>query len=78
MPSEVSYRVILQPLTDGGFLASVPALPDLQSYGDTLAEAKARITEAIEGVITAAGDLVPPDFSEDPVVDVVAVRLDRH
>jgi|GEM_PF-2822819 len=74
MTSKLSYRVILQPC-DEGYLASVPALPELQSFGETKEQAKARIAEAIEVVVAQSGEMVPPDFAEEPVVDVVRVRM---
>lgn len=74
MSSHLSYRVILQPCEDG-YLASVPALPEVQSFGTTKEQAKARIAEAIELVVAQSGDLVPPDFAQEPVVDVVAIKI---
>lgn len=44
-----SYTVIYEAdLEDGGFVATVPALPGCLSQGDTLEEAERNITEAIE------------------------------
>lgn len=43
----MSYTVILQQESDGGFVATVPALPGCVSQGDTRAEAMANIREAI-------------------------------
>ena len=44
----MSYTVILQQESDGGFVATVPALPGCVSQGDTRAEAMTNIREAIE------------------------------
>ena len=73
--SQVTYRVIFQPLAEGGFMASVPALPDLSSFGETMEAAKAGIAQAIAGVIEEYGELAPPDFPGDPVLDVIAVPV---
>ncbi len=43
----MSYTVILQQESDGGFVAIVPSLPGCVSQGDTRAEAMANIREAI-------------------------------
>ena len=43
-----SYMVIYEADPDGGFVASVPALPGCYSQGDTMPEVKRNITEAIE------------------------------
>lgn len=43
-----SYTVIYEADPEGGFVASVPALPGCYSQGDSLGDAKKNITEAIE------------------------------
>lgn len=43
-----SYTVLYEADPDGGFVASVPALPGCHSQGDTLEEAEANIREAVE------------------------------
>jgi len=43
-----SYTVLYEADPQGGFVASVPALPGCYSQGDTLEEAEKHITEAIE------------------------------
>jgi len=56
------YTVVLEREADGGYVASVPALPGCVSQGDTRAEVLANILEAIELYIEdcrAAGDQVP-------------------
>jgi len=56
------YTVVLEREADGGYVASVPALPGCVSQGDTRAEVLANIREAIELYIEdcrAAGDQVP-------------------
>lgn len=42
------FKVILEPSEDGGFTATVPALPGCISEGDTVEQAMANIREAIE------------------------------
>ena len=42
------YTVVLEREADGGYSASVPALPGCHSQGDTRAEALANIREAME------------------------------
>ncbi len=44
----MSYTVVLERESDGGFVASVPALPGCVSQGDSREEALANIREAIE------------------------------
>jgi predicted RNase H-like HicB family nuclease len=44
----MEYAVVLQREPDGGYVASVPALPGCVTQGDTCSEALANIREAIE------------------------------
>ena len=44
---KLSYTVIYEADPEGGFVASVPALPGCYSQGDSLKDAKKNITEAI-------------------------------
>ena len=62
------YTVVLEQEPDGGFVASVPALPGCVSQGDTRTEAVANIREAIELYIEdcrAAGDPVPTEVGKE-------------
>ena len=45
------YTIVLRPESEGGFTASVPALPGCVTYGRTLKEAKAMARDAIAGYI---------------------------
>lgn len=56
------YTVVLEQEQDGGYVASVPALPGCVSQGDTREEALANIREAIELYLDDcrdAGDPIP-------------------
>lgn len=62
------YTVILQRERDGGYVASVPALPGCVSQGDTREEALRNIEEAAELYIEdvlAAGDPVPREEEKE-------------
>ena len=62
------YTVVLEQEQDGGFVASVPALPGCVSQGDIRADALANIREAI-GLYLAdcrdAGDPVPTEAGKE-------------
>lgn len=61
-----TYNVIFKPEPEGGFTAIVPSLPGCVTYGNTLSEAKAMITDAIGGYIaslTKHNEPVPSDES---------------
>jgi predicted RNase H-like HicB family nuclease len=58
------YTVVLEQESDGGFVASVPALPGCVSQGDTRVQALTNIREAIELHVEDcrdAGDPIPTD-----------------
>lgn len=62
------YTVILERETDGGYVATVPALPGCVSQGDTRDEALANIKEAAELYIEDcrdAGDPVPTEAGKE-------------
>ncbi len=42
-----NYTVIFQPLPEGGYAVIVPAIPEISSFGDTLAEARESAGEAL-------------------------------
>jgi predicted RNase H-like HicB family nuclease len=62
------YTVVLEQESDGGYVASVPALPGGVSQGDTRAEAMENIREAIEVYVEDcrdAGDPVPTEAGKE-------------
>jgi predicted RNase H-like HicB family nuclease len=64
----VRYTVVLEQETDGGYVASVPALPGCVSQGDSRADALANIREAIELYVQdcrEAGDPVPTEAGKE-------------
>jgi predicted RNase H-like HicB family nuclease len=68
------FTVVLEQESDGGFVASVPALPGCHSQGDTRSEALANIREAIDLYIEdcrEAGDPVPTEAGRE-IIEVTA------
>jgi len=62
------YTVVLEMESDGGYVASVPALPGCVSQGDTRQEALMNIREAIELYIEDcrdAGDPIPTEAGKE-------------
>ena len=70
------YTVVLEQEEDGGFVASVPALPGCVSQGDNRTDVLANIREAIELYVEDckdAGDPVPTEAGKEYVeVDAAA------
>jgi predicted RNase H-like HicB family nuclease len=59
-----TFTVVLEPAEEGGFVVSVPALPEVGTQGDTYDEAMANAREAIELVIEdrqSRGEPIPAD-----------------
>ena len=48
MTRDLTYAVVLEPQPEGGFTATVPALPEVVSQGETEQEALDMVREAIE------------------------------
>ena len=62
------YTVVLEREGDGGYVASVPALPGCVSQGDSRADALSNIREAIELYVADcrdAGDPVPTEAGKE-------------
>ncbi len=58
------FTVVLRPEPEGGFTATVPALPGCVTYGRTLAEARRMAKDAISGYVASLkkrGEAVPTD-----------------
>jgi predicted RNase H-like HicB family nuclease len=59
-----TYSIVLEPAEEGGFVVTVPALPEAGTQGDTYEEAMANAREAIELVIEdrlSRGEPLPAD-----------------
>jgi predicted RNase H-like HicB family nuclease len=70
------YTVVLEQEADGGYVASVPALPGCVSQGDDRARTLANIREAIDLYVQDcrdAGEAVPTEAGKEFVeVDAAA------
>ena len=71
----LKYTVVFEPSDEGGFVASVPALPGCMSQGETFEEAVKMIKDAISGylaVLKDKGEEIPHE-SEEVVISKVEV-----
>jgi predicted RNase H-like HicB family nuclease len=62
--SSRTFTIIVEPAEEGGFIVTVPALPEVGTQGETYGEALANAREAIELVIEdrlARGEAIPED-----------------
>lgn len=72
----MKYTVILQRESDGGYVATVPALPGCVSQGDTREEALKNVEEAIELYledVKAAGEAIPVEDGREYVEVIAAI-----
>lgn len=75
--SAMKYTVILQRETDGGYVATVPALPGCVSQGDTRAKVLKNIEEAIELYledVRDAGEPIPVESDREYVEVTTSLR----
>jgi len=71
----LKYTVVFEPSEQGGYVASVPALPGCMSQGDSFEEAVKMIKDAISGylvVLKENGSEIPKE-SEEVVISKVEV-----
>lgn len=69
-----TFSVVLEPAEEGGFIVTVPALPEVGTQGETFEEAMANAREAIELVIEdrmARGEPIPSDVQ--PKIERITV-----
>ena len=68
----MKFRVLIEQDEDGVFVAQVPSLPGCISQGETRAEARSNIQEAIEGYLASlsAHDEPIPAPIEEEIVEV--------
>lgn len=66
MPFE--FTAVYQPAAEGGYVAFVPELPGANTQGETLAEARANLREAVELVLEANRALADADLAGADVI----------
>lgn len=62
----LNFTVVMTPDVTGGYVVTCPALPGLITEGDTLDEARAMATDAIQGYLESLkkhGEPIPTDQS---------------
>jgi predicted RNase H-like HicB family nuclease len=69
-----TFTIVLEPAEEGGFIVTVPALPEVGTRGDTYDEALSNAREAIELVVEdrlSRGEPIPADVS--PKLDRITI-----
>ncbi|KKW17525.1 MAG: Toxin-antitoxin system, antitoxin component, HicB family [Candidatus Magasanikbacteria bacterium GW2011_GWA2_50_22] len=73
----LTYTVIFEKASEGGYIAYVPSMPGCLSQGETFEEAKTNIKDAIGGyieVLKEDGDEIPVEH-EEHIAATVAVPV---
>lgn len=73
---EYGYTVIYQQMPEGGFSVVVPAIPEICTFGDTLAEARRMAKDALRCFLESAlqtGEPIPEDV--EPAIEHIAVSV---
>ena len=65
-----TFKVIMEPCEEGGFVISCPALSGCHSQGETEKEALANIKEAILGCLEVLNDRAKARREEGKVLEV--------
>lgn len=78
--AEHGYRVIYEPLTEGGFQVIVPALPGIVTYGRTIEEAREMAQDAItchlQGLLKDHEEIpIDPFAAEPPVIEELKIAV---
>jgi predicted RNase H-like HicB family nuclease len=71
----LNFTVVMTPDVTGGYVVTCPALPGLVTEGDTLDEARAMATDAIQGYLESLrkdGEPIPTDES---ITEQLAVEV---
>jgi antitoxin HicB len=67
----LEYTVIFEPAEKGGYVATVPALNDCASQGETFEETVTNIKDAIQGIIT----VMEKEGLKIPQIKIIPVML---
>jgi len=78
--AEHGYRVIYEPLAEGGFQVIVPALPGIVTYGRTIEEAREMAHDAIachlQGLMKDNEEIPEDPFTgEAPVTEELKIAV---
>jgi predicted RNase H-like HicB family nuclease len=67
------YTVLIQPIEDGWFMATVPELPGAVTQGATIDEARENIREAVELLLAAYRDNARRDAPGNAIWETLSI-----
>jgi antitoxin HicB len=59
-PSTHTFTAVIEPDEDGGYVVTFPAIPDLATQGETLAEARLMAEECLRGYLEVLREIGRP------------------
>ncbi len=77
----LEYTVVFEPAEEGGYIASVPALPGCVTQGETFEDAVAMVKDAIVGylsVLKDTGEIIPQESKEIVITKVTVASPQVH
>jgi predicted RNase H-like HicB family nuclease len=78
LSTEYSFTVVFEPVAEGGYVVTCPALPGLVTEGDTLDEARAMAKDAIRAYLESLRKdqaEIPEDITGEPVKERIRVTV---
>jgi predicted RNase H-like HicB family nuclease len=67
-PMTRAFTAVYQAVPEGGFIAFVEEIPGANTQGETLAEARENLREAVELILEANRELALQDIDESSVI----------
>jgi len=71
-----NYTVIFEPTDEGGYDVIIPAIPEICTFGETIAEAREMAEEAIRCYLESALEANEPiPWDREPSLERIAVQI---
>lgn len=71
----LNFTMVMTPDSSGGYVVTCPALPGLVTEGDTLEEARAMATDAIQGYLESLKKDGEPLPTDESITEQLAIKI---
>ena len=78
MDNQLRYTAVFEPVEEGGYIVTFPAIPGLATQGETLVEARAMAADCLRAYLESLrkdGDPLPYEAPEGPITERLTVEL---
>ena len=75
---ESRYTAVFEPAQEGGFIVTFPAIPNLATQGETLAEARTMATDCLRAYLESLqkdGESLPYEALEGPITERLTIDI---